>query len=178
MTAARYRHCRKPVLGLLMWITSLCVFPPLFDDAEIELAAPGAAVSDKFSVAVGMTYELKLRTEFGPGQAAAVEAVIGRYDGRYCEPGRPAAPEALRAALGVPIVFQVRITDQATQAVRVDETFESLCSFSGTGSQRTRLVARLALPPGDYAITVTAPQGEPRLAGTRNVLLLAPPHGK
>lgn len=180
MTALRYEQCRGRVLGTLMWATGMCAFPPLADDVPIDLTQAGVEVSMPIEVAVGMGYDLTLRTEFGTVQARVDDTVIGGYVSGYCagETIAPSTPAGVRARIGVPVDFHVRVVDASSHALRWQGDFESRCSQGHEGTRKWRGIGRIPLEPGSYIVTVSAPAATPQLAGTRNFLTLGPPRGK
>lgn len=179
MTPRQYRICQSPVLGLLMWASGQCVFPPLFDDVAIDLTQPGAVASQEVEVQVPLDYQLHLRTRFSSDEARVADKVIGGYvDGHCGTTRRLPAPEGVRVRMGTPIRFQVRVVALPSQDVVLDESFESLCSIGHAGDSKWRDVAVLPLEAGRYRVTVGAPEGQPTLAGTRNFLSLNAPRNK
>lgn len=179
MTPRRYKVCQSPALGLLMWASGQCVFPPLLNDVPIDLPQPGAVASQAIQVQVPLDYQLHLRTRFPSGEARVADTVIGGYlDGHCGTTRRPPETDAQRRRLGTPIRLQVRVVALPSQRPVMDETVETLCSFGHAGDSKWREVAVLRLEAGDYRVTVSSPDGVPALGGTRSFLSLNAPRGK
>jgi hypothetical protein len=177
-----YSLCQKPVVGLLMYITSACAFPPLLANQPLPLTQAVAATSAAFTVEVDQGYSLDMAFRFPDADAAGRDEIVGsRYD-QYCEPGvkMDGIPAAQLAGLGRPIPFRVTVRRQSDKALVLERRFTSLCKISSTmdGMQKTRQIGRLDLTRGAYLIEVTNLESQPGLDGVTTSFSLVAGHGK
>lgn len=64
MNPLTYSLCQKPVIGLMMFASGLCVFPPVFQDEPLPLQQSGASFIKEFKVPVSKPYFLEIGFEF------------------------------------------------------------------------------------------------------------------
>ena len=174
-----YSLCQKPVIGLVMYITSACAFPPLFHGEPFPLQRAGAHIVKEVKAPIDHVYDLQLDFQFSSAQAMGADALVGsRYDA-HC--ARPYAdiPEAHREGLGQPIPLHVRVREKRTGALIMDKVFDSLCITSSASwdFQKTRTAGRIDLKQGRYLIEVRNIKGQ-ALAGVTTTLALVPGGGK
>ena len=55
MNPLTYSLCQKPVLGLTMFVSGLCAFPPLLPETPLPLQQAGARVVSEIEVPVAKT---------------------------------------------------------------------------------------------------------------------------
>jgi hypothetical protein len=179
-----YSLCQKPLIGLGMFVTGLCAFPPLIPDTPLPLAEAAPPVAVAFTVRVDKSYQFDLKfTPQAPQDLQRIGEVAGtNYDGAYCEGGvdYQDIPLARRAGLGRPIPIRVLIRHQPDGAVVADQTFVSLCRFAHGGADQAvmRKIGRVHLAPGDYRAEVSATAALPALAGIKTSFLLVSGGGK
>jgi hypothetical protein len=178
MTPRRYALCQKPVLGLLMWITTLCAFPPLLEVPAPDLAQADSEVSHEFAVPVELSYGFELAFEFDNPDAYARDSVIGsRPDPRCWTPGAPAP--ANPAEHGREIPMRVRVLRLPDRQPVHDEVHRLPCLTSHQPPRRkVRLLAAVPLAPGRYLATVGNLQAQTGLEGVSVQLQVSPPRGK
>jgi hypothetical protein len=159
MGPTAYALCQKPVIGLLMFVSSLCVFPPLVDHAPMSLASAQSSASAAFTVRVEKTYTIELSFAYPDAAALRRDEIVGsRYDS-HCGPdvNYDEIPLEQRAGLGRPIPVHVVVRRASNRAVVMDQKLTSLCRVSTQFEPpiASRLLGRVALGQGDYVIEVT-----------------------
>ena len=173
-----YSLCQKPVIGLGMFVSGLCAFPPLIPDTPLPLAVAAPPVAVAFTVQVDKSYEFNLKfTPQGPQDLQRIGVVAGtHYEGAYCEGGvnYQDIPLARREGLGLPIPIRVLIRHQPDGAVVADQTFVSLCRFAHGGADKAvlRKIGAVKLAPGDYRAEVSGAAPQPELAGIATSFVL------
>lgn len=177
-----YSLCQKPVIGLVMYITFACSFPPLIADQPLALAEAGTTASAAFSVEVDKAYSLDLRFAFPNAWAMRKDEVVGsRYD-KHCEPGvdYAAIPLAQLPGLGRPIPFRVVVQRKSDKAIVLERTFTSLCQVSSgiERARKTRRIGRLELVRGDYLLVITNLERQAGLDRVATSFSLVSGHGK
>lgn len=180
MGPTTYSLCQKPVIGLVMWVTSLCAFPPLFSDVPIELTVTNATATSTFTAPVDKIYPLDITFEFLSVEARLNDQVVGdRYSETCIENVRyDEIPEVKRKGLGRPIPFKVVVLKAADRSIVVNQTFESKCISSHNGTKKTRTIGWLALPIGDYVAEVTNLQAQSDLTSVTTTISLDGGSGK
>jgi hypothetical protein len=176
-----YSLCQKPIIGAVMWVTSLCVFPPLFSGEPINLSVAESIASKAFVVPVDKKYALEVTFEFESIDARLNDQVVGnRFDERCLGDVRYAeVPEIGRAGLGRSIPFKVVVKKANDHAVVLERTFVSLCATShDLTNKKTRTIGWLELKRGDYAIEVKNLQSQPDLELVRTYISLTSGQGK
>jgi hypothetical protein len=182
MGPTAYALCKKPVIGLLMFISNACAFPPLVLHEPLSLTTAQSSASAAFTVKVEKTYTIALAFEFPDVAALGRDQVVGsRYDSN-CEPGVKFEdiPAVQREGLGNPIAVHVVVRRRSDQALVIDQDFTSLC-LVGTATAtptKSRQVGRIALTRGDYVMEVTNLQAQPGLDGVKTSFSLITGYGK
>ena len=178
MTPRRYALCRKPLIGLLMWITSQCVFPPLFEAPAPNLAQAGSQVTQPFDVAIELRYPFVLEFDFGTPQAYAEDRILGfAPDPRCWTPDAP-APAADMPGLGRELPMRLQVRRIGDEKPVHDQVHRLACPFSHASPRKVRYLAGVTLPPGRYVATVTNLEAQPDLETASVHLRLSPPQGK
>ena len=112
MNPLTYSLCQKPVIGLIMFASGLCVFPPLFQDESLPLQQAGASLVKEFKVPVSKPYFLEISFEFPSVASIRSDEVAGeRYDAN-CERDYADIPLAQRTGLGRPIPIHVLVREK------------------------------------------------------------------
>lgn len=157
MGPTTYALCQKPVIGIVMWITTLCGFPPLFADEPMALSREGSSITREFEAPVDLKYPLTIDFEFESTQARLDDAIVGeRFDENCWGTKRhEQIPEQQREGLGRPMPFRVVIRHAADRAVVLDRVFTSLCITSHRDNVKRRTIGWLELPRGHYTAEVT-----------------------
>lgn len=175
-----YSLCAKPVVGLLMFVTAQCAFPPPFSHAALPLDAAGTIATARFDAPVDTTYQLLVTFAFPDAESVYRDQVVGSRHDKYCD-GRPydQVPGFARDGLGQPIPFRFAIRRASDGAIVAERTVESLCIVSQGGRfAKTRQLASVPLPRGEYAAEITNLAAQPGLAGVRAEVMLAGPRMK
>ena len=178
MTPGRYALCGKPVIGLLMWITSQCVFPPLFEAPAPDLARAGSEVTQPFDVAIELHYQFELEFDFGTSQAYTEDRILGYWpDPRCWTPDAP-APAADTPGLGRELPMRLLVKRVADGQPMHDQVHRLPCPAAHASPHKVRHLAGVTLPPGRYVATVTNLEAQAGLDGASVHLRLSPPRGK
>ncbi|MDP3837643.1 MAG: DUF5625 family protein [Methylococcales bacterium] len=180
MNPITYSLCHKPVIGMVMFITSLCAFPPLFSHIPIALDKAGAIAYSSFSVPVTKKYVLEIDFEFPNKEAKSKDEIVGDRYNENCRGNikYQDIPEKERIGLGKPILFRVIIRNQKNNAVITDKVFESLCVISGFKNEKTRTIGWLDLTEGKYSAEVINLDAQKNLEGVKTSIILNSGHGK
>jgi len=176
-----YSLCQKPIIGPIMWILTLCAFPPLFSGEPINLNKAGATVIRSFTVPVEKSYPLAVTFEFPSVESRLNDQIVGDRFSENCQGiiRYDEIPEIKRHGLGLPIPFKVIVRKAADRSIVIDQTFESLCETSSNGTNaKTRTIGWLALPTGNYIVEVTNLQVQPNLTDVNTTISLYGGHGK
>lgn len=180
MGPVTYALCQKPVIGLLMYMSTLCAFPPLILEEPLSLASAGASVSKAFVVPVDKTYWFDLAFEFSSMEALTRNPM---YKPRYgCAAGAAAEDtptERGKDAGAIPI--HVSIRRQSDGRVIVNKTLMSRCQFAMSGGEHPTLwqeIGRVELTPGKYVAEVSNLEAQPGLDGVKTSFSLVGGHGK
>jgi len=177
-----YALCKKPVIGVLMYISSACAFPPLVWNEPLSLTAAQSSASAPFTIKIERSYTVALNFEFPNNEARMRDQVVGSRHDSNCKPGVKFEdiPAAQREGLGTPIPVHVVVRRRKDQVVVVDQEYASLC-LSSTGfepSTKSREVGRFALARGDYVMEVTNLQAQTGLEGAKTSFSLIAGYGK
>lgn len=182
MGPTAYALCQKPLVGALMYISSLCGFPPLVQNAPLSLESAGSSASVPFAVKVDKTYPVNLDFVFPSADAYQRDEVVGSRFDSNCRPGvkYDDIPAAQRVGLGRPIPFRVRVRRKSDQVVVIEQTFNSLCQVSSAAhlASKSRQIGPLALTRGQYILEVTNLQAQAGLEGVKTAFSLVAGHGK
>lgn len=180
MNPITYSLCQKPVIGLAMWIASLCSFPPLIENEPISLAAAGAKISTSFNVPVDKSYGFVLDFDFPSAEARVKDQIVGgRYDENCQAPVKlENIPEQKRAGLGRPVPFRISILRKSGRTVVVDKALTSLCSFAAVKNRKFRIIGDVALVRGEYIAEVTNLEAQTSLESVKTTISLVAGHEK
>jgi hypothetical protein len=176
-----YALCKKPVIGIAMFIASLCAFPPLVHHVPVYLEAQGDAVSGTFTVPVEKSYELDLVFEFPSREAMTEDQVAGKNYDEYCEHVPLNETEWIPGNVrGRPIPLQVLVRDEADGRIVVDRIFNTLCIYShgATTFDKWRKIGRVTLPIGEYSFELKNLKAQAGLIGVHTYVSLIAGHGK
>lgn len=156
MNSVTYALCNKPVIGSIMWLTTLCSFPPLFSDKPIQLGTENSMVNTVFEAPVKHNYKFKLNFYFVSTDARINDKVVGDRYAKECKSSfkYKDIPENQRYDLGRPIPFQVIIRRESDNSIVLDKVFESKCLIAHAGNRKTRGFGYVPLEAGKYSIQV------------------------
>lgn len=174
MGPTTYALCQKPIIGVVMWVSSLCVFPPLFTDASISLEMAGAAVSREFTVPVDKRYPFIARFTFPTVEDRIKDEVVGSRFDQYCDGSTKLAdiPEQRRKGLGQPMPFRIVVKRKTDQATIFDQTFESLCVTGHIDNTKIRTIGWVDLRQGEYTADIILLESQPGLSGVKATVSL------
>jgi len=180
MGPTTYALCQKPVIGVAMWITSLCAFPPLFSEAPLALSVGGATISQAFKVRVDKRYGFDLGFDFPSVAARLQDKVAGSTYNEYCrgDISYQDIPVAYREPLGHPIPLKVVVRRKSDNAVVFDRVFMTLCVFAHGENKKWRSIGGVDLVRGDYVAEITNLESQSGLDGVKTYISLVAGHGK
>ncbi|GEC14652.1 DUF5625 family protein [Nitrobacter winogradskyi] len=176
-----YSLCQKQIIGLAMFITGLCAFPPLIAATDVSLRESGLILDRAFNVPVDKSYQLELEFVFPSIEARVADKLVGDGDSSsFCTSNTDydAIPDRARARLGLPIPFRVVVRAKPGEAPVVDQTFHSLCNMSHIRNSKGRMIGRLHLNRGNHRIEVYSLQPQPAFNDIEVQLSLVSGHGK
>jgi len=175
-----YSLCQKPVVGLVMFVTGACAFPPLFSHAPLALQQAGTVLVKQIEVPVSKPYFVGIHFEFPSAQAVGADEVVGDRHDANCELDYADIPAPQKVGLGRPIALHVRIRDQRTGIVATDKVFNSLCltSMSGRGFEKSRTAGRIDLAAGSYIVEIRNMAGQAGLEAVKTSVSLVAGYGK
>ncbi|MDM1020942.1 DUF5625 family protein [Acinetobacter sp. VNK23] len=180
MNSLTYSLCQKPVIGVVMWMTGLCAFPPLFSSLPIDLTHQGTLASTEFRVKVEKSYHLSLAVEFESTQKRLDDLAIGNHFNQYCtgKINYNNIPPEQKMGLGQPITFQVIIRKADNKQIIFNQQFQSLCSTGHDGKNKNyRTIGWIPLKQGSYIIEVINLQSHSQLKNTKTTLSLNASNG-
>ncbi|MCX5876997.1 MAG: DUF5625 family protein [Deltaproteobacteria bacterium] len=181
MNPTTYSLCQKPIIGALMWITSLCAFPPLFSGEPIDLTVGGSVMTTPFHVPVEKSYPLEVTFEFPSLEARLNDQIVGDRYSKECSGNvrYEQIPEIRRTGLGRPIPFRIVVLKASDHSVVLDQAVVSLCTTSHDGKKgKTRKIGRLPLPIGDYIAEITNLEKQSGLTDVKTTISLYGGEGK
>lgn len=130
-----YSLCQKPIIGTVMWLTSLCGFPPLFTNVSISLDKAGTSVSVPFTVPVDKDYSLSAKFEF-----PSVEERVKDQRFRF----------------GRNMPFRLVIKNESGKLIVADQTYNSLDCNSHSSEKLSCTIGSVELKQGNYIAEVTS----------------------
>ena len=172
MGPIRYELCQKPIIDLVLWVTGLCVFPPLIEPMAFPLTVAGAKVSVPFSAPVDKSYQLQLGFEFSSTEARLKDQIVGTKYQTECD--HDPATLTGRPEFGKPIPIRVVIRKEDDKEVAIDQQFLSLCSNGFINNTKWRGVGWVTLPRGKYIGEITNLIAQDELTNTKIFITLAP----
>lgn len=178
-----YALCQKPVIGMAMFVASLCIFPPLIPSEPISLTTAGAQSRKEFVVPVDKSYLFDLAFRFPSIEAMKHDDVVGTGYSDGCDGTLKYedVPALGRTDLGHPIPIHITIKREPDRRVVVDRTFVSLCMFGSSGREdptKWRKIGRVELTRGKYLVEVTNLEAQAGLDGVATSFSLVGGHGK
>ncbi|GGX75997.1 hypothetical protein GJV26_17775 [Massilia dura] len=173
-----YSLCQQPVLGLILYISTACAFPPLFDAEPFPLRQAGTTIVRQFKAPVGKPYFLMLHFKFPSSDAVHGSEIAGSGYNANCDRDYADIPEPQRAGLGRPIPVHVLIREKQTGMVTVDKVFTSLCVTSWSANEKSRTVARFELAAGTYIAEIRNMENQAGLDGVTTAVSLVAGQGK
>jgi hypothetical protein len=81
MDPVRFTLCKTKGIGLIMWITFLCRFPPLIEPIEVSLENAGLILNKEFEAPVETAYVFYFQFVLPSEKSGKINKIIGeRYD--------------------------------------------------------------------------------------------------
>ena len=159
-----YSLCHTQYIGLAMWLSGLCYFPPLVEPTEISLHKTGSVLREDFDAPVEKLYLLKLKFKFPSTEARLSDTLVGGgYYGKYCNGAVPyeKIPADKLQSVGLPVPFKVQVRNQSDGGLVVDQVFQSLCKFAHSGNTKSREMGWVSLKEGSYQIEIFNQSSQP-----------------
>lgn len=159
MNPMLFAWCQEPVIGPLLWIASLCSFPPLLSQISVSLATSGIVLSTQFEAPVRKGYFMSLNYRFASNDDRLKDKLVGASYDVPCY-GKDAMkiedfPESRHAELGKPISLHITIKRVPEGAVVLDRRFASICRADHDGAlKKSQILGIIELLPGKYKIEV------------------------
>jgi hypothetical protein len=181
MGPATYALCQKPVIGLVMFISSLCAFPPLILNEPLSLTRAGSAASKEFVVPVDKTYMFDLAFEFSSMEALKRDPMPKAGYGCEDDIKIEKMPTTLGQNLAGSIPIHISIRRQSDGRVIIDQTFVSRCKFAVSDSEHPTVwqkIGRVELTRGTYVVEVSNLEAQAGLDGVKTSFSLVGGHGK
>lgn len=170
MNPTLFALCQKQVLGPVLWITSLCVFPPPLPETPISVSAPGQVLSAQFEVPVSKGYFFSLTVQYPSVQARLNDSLIGaKYDvpcyGKDAKTVEDFSKDR-REDLGKPIKLHVTVKQLPDGTVVYDKDIASICRAGhDLATKKLQVLALAQLAEGKYSVEVKNLEARPDLAG-------------
>lgn len=183
MNPTLFALCQKPVLGPVLWISSLCVFPPPLPETPISVSAPGQELSALFDVPVSKGYFFSLTVQFPSIDARLNDTLIGaKYDVPcYGKDAKTAEdfPKDRREVLGTPIRLHVTVKRLPDATVVYNKDIASICRAGhDLGTKKLQVLALTELVEGKYSVEVKSLEARPDLAGLTTSFTIHSSSGK
>lgn len=175
-----YSLCHTSVIGPLMWMLSLCAFPPPLPPTDISLEDPGLVLSANFVVPVDKTYTLMLNFDFPTVQDRITDKIIGTGYDQHCK-NEGEIESIIKnnvAIYGKVIPVRVLVKRLPDAVVVLDKTFQSVCSSAHGSTDKDREVGYINLARGQYSIGIVNISGQSELKGIKTKFMLAGGLGK
>jgi hypothetical protein len=172
-----YALCQKPVIGVALWLSTLCAFPPLLQETPIAVSTPGSVLSTRFAARVAKAYFLSATFTFPSTQDRINDTVVGSRLDTPCYGPRAKRlddfPVASRGQLGRPLRLKVTIKKEPSGSIVYSQDIASICRAGHNGAEKkTQVMSLIELAEGDYSMEVTNLEPRPDLAALRPSLVI------
>jgi hypothetical protein len=170
MTETTLALCQKPVLGVMMWLASMCVANQALKEAYVDLSSSGVILNQKIDVPMDERYSLFLSFRpLGPSDSTAMTTPFGSY---ICNPGSKEniAPVMAGENRVEPSVFLELTIATPDGKLFAKELLSPQCSPDATHSN-TIGFGYVEMKRGKYILTIAnrhpvAPNGGGRVQAT------------
>ena len=179
-----YSLCQKPVIGFVMFVATLCEFPPLIPNEPFALTTAGTTVTKEFEAPVDKAYSFELVFEFPSGTKRLNDQLVGSWPLEYCgdnvkyEDIYKDIPETQRIKMGHPIPIRIIVRNSVDRSIVVDQSYMTLCSSGFTDTMKWRPIGRVTLNRGKYIAEITNLQSQPAFNTAKTMFTLVSGHGK
>ncbi len=176
MNEITYFLCHKPIIGLAMYITSLCAFPPLFSNVPIALSSNQTSTEHTFEAPVATEYTLELVFGYS-APIETVNAFIGKESVVNCQARFASERLALAAPNGNGRQTPLEVILKRIDKPSVEQRFFSSGACSPSWWRRGevgRTIARTELERGKYTIRVRSLAEVALPSGVQSTLQLSP----
>lgn len=155
MNELTYSLCQKPVLGLVMYLSSLCVFPPPLENVPLPLDRPGGIAEGEFEAPATTAYSIELVFKYSEKEFAATNGVVGSGQAATCK-DKYSSLESIRIPDGFSgIATPLEISIRTPNGTSVEHFFVSgACGAAWWAKGEIgRILATVDLPRGNYRLT-------------------------
>lgn len=157
MNALTTALCKKPVIGVAMWLMTLCTTNQALHEQYLDLSRPGTVLTQAFDAPMDETYQLQLVLR---PHAESAGGASPDWHSLLCANG---ATTALSLTLRV---------SHASGAPAHVQAVEAPCDATSRPSRQTLVLGTLRIQEGRHHIELINPSPLPALAGTRIQVLL------
>ena len=177
MNGITYALCSKPGIGLVMFVTGLCIFPNPVQRVPISLGLTGTIAQAEFEAPVTKPYYLELVFGYAEGKSQEARLLVGEHQLPTCMV-RYASLEAVSkntAFLGVATPVEVTISSVANQAVVEHFFLSGDCAASWYAKGEIgRTLAAVNLQQGKYLLAVKNLNAHEALKSATTYISLSP----
>ncbi|MGJ8694663.1 MAG: DUF5625 family protein [Thalassotalea sp.] len=177
MGPIRYSLCQTEYLDFVMWALFLCGFPSLFSNIPISLEVKNSTISVPFEVQVDKPYTFQLNFLFETKESYLDDKILGSRFSKYCvgDVDYDSIPVPDKDGLGLPLDFNIEVTNRNTNAIVVNKDFTSLCRQSRIPSrlQINRIIGTVQINKGDYIAKITYLNSPLDLQGAQATITLS-----
>jgi hypothetical protein len=159
MNPTLYALCQKPILGPILGVSSLCAFPPLLDEAPIDVSSPGTVLSSNFRAPVSKGYFLSVTYTFPTTEDRIKDTIVGSTTSTDPCYGKEAKQfdsyaESVRSSLGKPLRLKVTVRKPNGEVI-YSQSLASVCQAGhDLAARKTQVVSLFELPEGELSIDV------------------------
>ena len=148
-----YSLCQKQGIGLVMWLTFMCSFPPLIENEPFSLKDINQPISIAFESPVEKSYELSIDFAFPTTDDRVQDKFIGS---RYCQNNTipKNISESQKINFGKPINLKISVQNKENDLTVFDKIIKSFCTTSHRRNIKTRTITYIPLSEGDYIINI------------------------
>lgn len=149
MNELTFYLCKKPVIGVAMWLSSLCVTNQLLKNTFVDLSKEGTIIDQTIESPMDEQYHLML--SFAPFDNYDSENPRRSFFSHFC-----ARPEEAREAWKSPnqrLTLDLEITTPSGQPL-IHEAFNPMCERN-PGNPRDLVLGGIDLKRGTYRLTIT-----------------------
>lgn len=177
MSPLTYSLCGKPIIGLVMFATGLCVFPNPVHRLPFSLGNEGAVAQAEFEAPVTKPYFLELVFGYAEGNSQQARSLVGERQVPTCSV-RYASLETVSTDTAFPgIATPVEVTIQSANNSAVVEHFflSGSCGASWYAKGEIgRTLAAINLKAGKYRLTVKNLRAHESLQSSNTSISLSP----
>lgn len=154
--------CGKPVLGVAMWLMTLCVSNQALNDQFVDLGEAGVVLSVPFNAPMDETYRLLLVLRHADSSSATQRLDL---KGQICTEGDSGAGAV------TPLNITFRVVDPGGKP-GTSQTYQPVCEGVTWSNGDTLLLGSLDIKKGTHQAELVNNLAMPKLAGKPVQVLL------